>query len=393
MDFIKREQYYTYNKSVTRISHDNSFLGTEHNVSNNILDNKVDLYGYWIPLNECDIQSNDNINCFYKDDKVLFIVHPSSYDYYEIKYEYFLITGYPTSSERTILIYLDDVPYFVKLSLNKYRDGVYRMVNKNEMDVSVNASKILMNMDLPIQILNEPMSIYLKEKEYGMIIRKVPDNINHCYSLFCFMGENGMKLISKLSNNSEIDFVLYTILKPLSKVYIETLFNHGISLQIHPQNMMIDLYNKRFVYRDLGGCNIRNQESKYSNNYLDDVKNIIEMNIIGNLCLGLTRTFVEFYDKNDEFSNWKKSIGKKIKSFTDDKIFCEIEFERYGFFELQFLKFLIEDLKPYINVININSNGLIDENYLKTINDIINNKQLFYSFGNFIVTLYQYYKI
>jgi len=413
MEFVKREYEMFHKKNISRTSIDESFIGIKHETTNEKPTKTIELHGYWIPKTQCEICQYENISDFQKNDSLLFIVHPSSEEHFKYitqhfkyitqHYEKINIIGYPTSSQRTVLIYLNNVPYFVKLSMNVVIDGVNRMLHQNEINVSIQSSEYLKGVDIPIQIMYEPFSIIPKNNNHGMIVRKIPQNMCDYYSMFCFLGKKGITLITKLTHqfefHSEVDFVLNFILKPLAHDYIDCLFNHGVSLQMHPQNLLMCLnHTDKFMYRDLGGCNIRNVQSKYSDNHIKDDENVIECHIIGNLCFELTRTFVHHYqsNSNDKITNWKNEMIKnnKIKSFMfDNHIFSNDEFQRYGFFELCFLEFMIDELKPFMKTIQTKSNNLIDESYFKMVKECIHGFPSFNSFGNFVSTLYQYFTL
>ncbi len=219
-------------------------------------------------------------------EEILFLVHPESEDFYRK----ILInapsgpkfTATATASSRTLMMWADSHPeevFFGKLSLDKEVAGVVRTIPKGEVARSVGVSKILglaqAEMPTSFGFMPEFFGVMPKGMDRGgMILRALLKNYSSGASrlipMFALYTKPDADTLSPIENMikqtylSPRDFVSFKILRPFVEQWVELAVNHGITMEAHAQNflMEVNLYGMptgKFVHRDFGGFNINLQ--------------------------------------------------------------------------------------------------------------------------------------
>ncbi len=214
---------------------------------------------------------------------VRFIVHPESESFYETfllenakPAESFFATS--TASSRTLLVWsneLEPKAFFAKLSLNKEIGSVVRTIPKGEVSRSLGTNNLLAasKNELPSTFSSMPEVFGIMPKGMergGSIIRMIPDEVMTgkkkllpLFSLYAKQAD-GKTLVEKLSQQSGMKtdaFIKEKVLVPFLEQWVDLIVNHGISMEPHAQNVLIELNEQdqltgRFFHRDFGGFNV-----------------------------------------------------------------------------------------------------------------------------------------
>lgn len=225
-----------------------------------------DIKSYWIPKDDIDyfFINTELKDIFIQDEKFLFLVHPESEKFYteftENKEPGKIFKGLATSSQRTVLTFVGNIYFFVKLSLDLFIGGTNRNIGKKEIVRSIGTTKFLRNIKTPNMFEYFPEVISAIPKNFergGMIVREIPDfmykyDIFPIFSVFT-KNENGIYIL-KYDYLKWIDNLIYLFIKQ----YLE-LCSMGITTQSHSQNLLLALDGDKilfFIYRDFGGFSI-----------------------------------------------------------------------------------------------------------------------------------------
>jgi len=223
---------------------------------------------YWLSKKDVHFfKSESKLNdLFFKDDKILFLVHPESIDYFSFLKEEErgpTFKGLATSSYRTILIFYGEYFFFAKLSVNKKFGNINRNIPKNEIIRSIGMNLILKNSNLSITYFPEILGVIpINLESGGMIIREIPENLLELelmpiFSLFTKQEDGRIPL---LNMSKEIGFTTWIkkyIFEPFAKEYLYLAIN-GLTLEPHSQNLLLKIKNGKpcgFCHRDLNGFN------------------------------------------------------------------------------------------------------------------------------------------
>ena len=215
--------------------------------------------------------------------QVLFLVHPESLSFYGELIKKAdagpVFEATATASSRTLMMWPEGKPeevFFGKLSLNKEIGGVIRTIPKGEIARSVGVTRILeaARLELPpsFDFLPEFFGVMPKGLERGgMLLRSIPAKMKsgqtHIMPLFALYTvpkkkkQSPIEIMIKTSKMKPRDFIVQKILRPFIKQWLELAIDHGITVEAHAQNVLLEtnasgLPNGVFVYRDFGGFNI-----------------------------------------------------------------------------------------------------------------------------------------
>lgn len=166
--------------------------------------------------------------------------------------------------------------FFAKLSLDKKVSEVVRTIPKGEVAHSVGITTILegMKAELPEGFIYFPEFFGLIPIGFdrgGMILRAVPSELRndhtHWIPLFALYSRaEGISepILAKMLRNYEGDansFIIDKILRPFVRQWVELSIVHGIAIESHAQNVLIEvdaslIPTGKFIYRDFGGFNV-----------------------------------------------------------------------------------------------------------------------------------------
>lgn len=315
--------------------------------------NLMTVNSFWI--------SRDNVDCFYtdsdllkyflKEDRVLFLIHPASENYFKdiIPLEPGpVFKGYSTSSLRTLLLFNEEynIIFFGKLSLDRKID-VNRTIPKGEISRSIGTTKILDFLKSNKQLhknfsyFREILGIIPKFYERGgMIIREIDEDcFNNKIDIFpafslCVKNYKDFLIFELFKKSKYIYFDKY--LQAFSDKFIEVylhLYKLGISMEPHAQNLLIKIKNGKmsFIFRDFGGFNI--DLKKYDVRGLPFIENINEEYHQDKHIVSLSESLSYFnvgvlmeicylksehYNKCNHYIQIKKSLKKYCKKYNLD---------------------------------------------------------------------------
>lgn len=249
-------------------------------------------------LDEENVFLNNNLY-FIKNDKKFypFFVHPTTANIFcmwlKNKYEFVsadnsIFFATPTSSYRTLLVknLNTNLMFFAKVTLFKnvangsrhidWESSYYHqyqssnIVNKNYQNDRLIFFKDIATFGITGDkdfLLSDNFKIQFGSKKirtFGTIIRKIPDSFYELNDKRICSFASYTSLINRKSYlergvensnlNSEL-FIRKYIYEPLKKIILDLLFNHGIMLEFHSQNVLLEYDNNYiptgvFFYRD-----------------------------------------------------------------------------------------------------------------------------------------------
>ena len=146
----------------------------------------------------------------------------------------FYIDVYPTASFRTV--YNKDKNIFIKLPLLREITRGIRNLPQKELDRSKSANNLLKELNIKHFNYLEEIPIYNENENYNYIIRKIPN-------------QNITPLFTIIRKKSISQKRMYILIKRLINIWLE-IATHGIFLEFHTQNILIDK-DLNIYYRDL----------------------------------------------------------------------------------------------------------------------------------------------
>jgi siderophore synthetase component len=237
---------------------------------------------YLVPENEVVVyQTKKDADSFYKNsrgNKVRFFVHPASQTAFSPYLTHATIENdwqaTATSSYRSILAWRSNHPeiYSLKVSLDVEIGEVSRMLSRAQIERATAVSYLLQETDKNkfaeqgIHFIDEPVSVFLKQYEYGYSIREMPflPKGNKLVPLFSLYSKaDGESLLQKQIDNQGLSakqFVLSNLIRPLVEQTFYLGFEHGLIGAPHEQNILVlfksGKMTSEFYYRDLGSFHI-----------------------------------------------------------------------------------------------------------------------------------------
>lgn len=245
------------------------------------------LMGVWIPAQELAVFDSRGLpsdlrskfeRTTSRGKEYLLLIHPES----ESLYENFLRRSLPreeflavaTASSRSLLVWKpgeESRPFIAKVSLNKTIGHSNRSIKGTEAAMSVGVSMTLEGSEiLPKSALfmNESFSVIPKGMERGgMILRSFPSEFlpgaSQFLPLFALYGDQKRGILADLIRTSGLapeTFVIREILRPFVSLWTDLAVNHGVLMEPHAQNVLIEMRDGRltgrFALRDFGGFNV-----------------------------------------------------------------------------------------------------------------------------------------
>lgn len=291
--------------------------------------------------------------------EILFLVHPESEGFYRK-----LLANAPTgpqffatatASSRTLMMWSGNHPeevFFGKLSLDKEVAGVVRTIPKGEVARSVGISKILglAHLETPTSFgfLPEFFGVMPKGMERGgMILRALPHKYTTgtrrlipMFALYTRPGSRTLSPIEKMINQTDLspqDFISLKILRPFAEQWVDLAVNHGITMEAHAQNFLMEVDLKgmptgKFVHRDFGGFNINLQFRRTRNlampellpvvtNEIDDyhqkfhekaLQQSLEIYFEGGFLFGMSERLVKMGYPDLDYENLKSMFRSEV---------------------------------------------------------------------------------
>jgi len=362
-----------------------------------------ELKGFWIPEEEGFFFSSQEMNDCCPlirinngKREILFFIHPKSENFFSSiikKYAHNQIRAFALSlsSFRTLLVAIPKIncirPDYVmiKVSLDAEIGGVSRILSLKECAGSVAATAILQKKSSKIEFMQDSFSFVLNtenQKKAGMIYRAIPDRLSNQYvvplfSLFGSKNKDLLDFIIQKSGQNPTECIVNKILKPIAEGFIDLLYFHHVSIEIHGQNLLlvIDISNPNdlkieLIYRDMGGVNcflseknkqllpktLNQKDFFYCDSHVKDAAKVLE-DITKKVLFNLTKQFVKSEDyvlKDPSFALWKSEVMKRgfIENWTvmgENNDLHKIDFSvqsfyRYGYFEKIFGKLILNEL-------------------------------------------------
>lgn len=214
----------------------------------------------------------------------LFPIHPAELGYYEkflrdscarnAAEDGLRLIGTPTSSTRTLLVWPDLQPeraIFTKLSLHSRFLGD-RTLPRRKVAGSVGLSQLFQQISgtLPAGIghFREPCALVPRRmQDSGVVFRSIPDEIIHdgvlVAPLFALIGgsDHHPALLLRVLEGGRVrlrEIVEAVLLEKFASLWIELVFDHGLILEAHGQDLLLSLSEDlmpvgRFYYRDFEG--------------------------------------------------------------------------------------------------------------------------------------------
>ncbi len=347
-----------------------------------------DLLGVWMPTNQLHVfksESGINFNSQFErknangESESLFLIHPESLDLYKpflnLGFETTYFRAAATSSSRSLLVWrkgLESKPFIAKVSLNKFIAEVDRNVKGAETAKSIGISATLEGSNnLPKNFL------YMKESfsaipkgmaRGGMILREFPDEMIHSETyfipLFALYGESkpGFLLTMIQSSDQPVETILREqILNPFAKIWSQLALQHGILIEPHAQNVLVEVKNNkltgRFMFRDFGGFTIDFDFRKhfglfvpkhlptftgsifddyslkyYAKNISKSLYNYFEGGFLYNIKASLNNWKKNGWIKNqnvniDLYKNFRDEVTKEVEKITNVKVEIDSAYE------------------------------------------------------------------
>lgn len=250
---------------------------------------------WWVPRRCLHVfgterHGNDEIQFFNDapvDASVLLPMHPSAVDCYreflqtagarDAAMDGVRIWAVATSSTRTVLAWPEETPEqatFVKTSLHSPMFGDRRVTRiKAGRSVSLSALVQAELDELPatLRYLPEPLAFTPRRAPaMGAILRSVPREIKESRTLlaplFSLIGGSGERVplllsILERTGMQPLEFMHDILCKPFAKLWLELTMNHGLLLEAHGQDLLLELSGDleprgRFYYRDFEGLQL-----------------------------------------------------------------------------------------------------------------------------------------
>lgn len=280
-----------------------------------------------------------------------------------------LLVSFPTETEKRAFA-------IIKVSLDQEIGGTRRLLTLKECGSSVFINQSIAKRALPIRVFPEEFAFVPRHASHacGMIYRCFTEEFKDpnilVAPLYAIFGEKNLPFLLALieqSGCSPEDFIEEKLLRPLAALWIDLLFVHKTSLEIHGQNLLI-LINKekdapfQFAYRDLGGVNRIPStadeipaEFSWASSHKKDAATALE-HFSYKVLFNLTKLFFNqplLFSKSPRFLAWKETMemvefDKNWKSQeSHDQHLTKIplrDFCRYGYFEKKFGEFLLNEL-------------------------------------------------
>jgi hypothetical protein len=370
--------------------------------------------GIWLPVSEGTLYSTLNqtsdcplIKTENNRELILFLIHPESEALYSNllkahKDQIISVSALSLSSIRSVLIAFPNaentfIPVMIKLTLNKKSGGVLRVLTERTCRLSVGNSGIfsqkLATKNLSFTIFEEPLAFIPKGHDAGMIYRQLPTFLkSKCpdkkmiypiplFALLSVKNRDLFREIVRVNGGTVTQFLRNSLLLPYAEIYIELLMGSHMSIEAHPQNLLLLLNNENhtcgFIYRDMEGViQICNEESEglllnkdelehlpmnlkdpsfyYFNTYVTDASFAMEQHFVIRTLGPLTRQLVKdhrFNKADPVFNTWYNEMAQHhfLKNWTladlnkdDYQKELPIEnFHRYGYVEFLFMECLI----------------------------------------------------
>ncbi len=244
---------------------------------------------YWVDVEDAHAFSGDDISpelqkFFFREEsgkrQVRFLVHPESQNFFAAliakSQPAEVLNATATSSSRSCVVWADGVrPFVAKLSLDLEIGGVKRTIPVSEVARSIGTNNILnlekQNLPKTFKYFPEVVGVMPKGMDRGgLIIREIPIDIltakRNAIPFFALYAKNpqGPPLIAdmiKKSGMSGEDFLRQKIIKPFVAQWLEMTVVHGISMEPHAQNLLLEvdstgLPTGNFYHRDMGGFDV-----------------------------------------------------------------------------------------------------------------------------------------
>lgn len=241
---------------------------------------------YLVPLSEVVvIQTKNNVPRFTQvqntETYVKFFIHPVSQNFFEPFIGQYAKTSdkyfaTPLSSYRSLLAWknvTDDVQpniFGIKVSLDTEIGGTRRLLSRSQIE-RASATSLAINLTdhkeynkKGIFFIDEPVSVYLRDHEYGFSYRETPklssdERIIPLFSLYAKKGKN-QSMLQDMIEKSGLGYREFTrknIIAPMTQHMLDLYFNEGMINEPHEQNVCIKIKDGKltqdFYYRDLAG--------------------------------------------------------------------------------------------------------------------------------------------
>ena len=163
-----------------------------------------------------------------------------------------------------------------------------------------------------------------------------------------------LNLLIEKSGLSAKEFITAKIITPLAEMVVEQLFCNKMSVEIHPQNLLL-LVDKetgapeKFLLRDMNGINaipdhtilssdLQDDSFFYAANHPMDASRTIEKHLVGLLLFELSRFVFENKGLDDmDWKNWcNEELTTKNFSYNLNSILEQKEFVRYSPIDIDF---------------------------------------------------------
>ncbi len=182
----------------------------------------------------------------------------------------------PTSSYRSILAWqatgAKKEVYGLKVSLDSEIGAISRMLSRSQIERATVTSLAIQRTSKDvyasqgIYFIDEPVSVYLKNYQFGYSIREIPQMAEGAklVPLFAlYSKQNGQSLLQTMINKSTLkakDFIFQQLIEPLTRQSLFLGFTEGFIGAPHEQNVLVEIVNGKlsgkFYYRDLGSFHI-----------------------------------------------------------------------------------------------------------------------------------------
>ena len=207
----------------------------------------------------------------------------------------FYIDVYPTASFRTV--YNKEKNIFIKLPLLREITRGIRNLPKKELDRSKSANNLLKELNIKHFNYLDEIPIYNENENYNYIIRKIPSkNITPLFTI-----------IRKKSLNQKR---MYILIKRLINVWLE-IATHGIFLEFHTQNILIDK-DLNIYYRDLS--DVRSYKYNLLPSYPTNEIDLMTLSFDKTFCEQNLEHIFRYYNELDK-TIIIKYIKKRIKYY------------------------------------------------------------------------------
>ena len=220
----------------------------------------------------------------------LLLIHPESESFYRERISDFnkaeegpRFKATASSSSRTLFMWNEERPsdvFFGKLSLNSEIGGVVRTILAGEIARSAGVSRILKASEgtLPARFKYFPEVLAMNPKGLesgGKILRLIPreyigGNLRAMplFALYTRPLAGQPSPLEIMFEQAQVkdafaaeEFIQREILRPFVQLWADLAINHGLSIEAHAQNVLMELNSKgmptgKFIFRDFGGFSI-----------------------------------------------------------------------------------------------------------------------------------------